>query len=137
MQIEDGKVVRMLQYVCNNIQDTEKVYGESAKQLGEDLKWAARKFHLQHPRLTPYGLRRGGATHHFLEQESYDRTAELGRWAQVKTARLYIEGAAAELGEWSIDSKGTALMTELHEVLKHWVSALKNKCLFQAPGYSA
>ena len=95
------------------------------KQLGKDRQWGTQKCSLQHPRLTPYGLRRGGATNHFLEQGSYDRTAELGRWAQIKTAHLYIEGAAAELGEWTVNAAGTNLMKKLHQVLKHWTSALK------------
>ena len=40
---------------------------------------------------TPYGIRRGGATWHFLEYKSMDLTLGKGRWTASKTARLYIE----------------------------------------------
>ena len=123
VQIEDVLVVRLLRKICNTLQDDERIYNQSAKQLGDDMKWAARKFHLQHPRLTPYGLRRGGATHHFLTHGSYDRTAELGRWAQVKTARLYIEGGTADLGQWTVNVAGQQLMRDLRKLLREWMLA--------------
>ena len=44
----------------------------------------------------PYSLRRGGATAHFLQFGSLDKTAVRGRWESTRTARLYIdEGVAA------------------------------------------
>ena len=48
--------------------------------------------------LTPYCLRRGGASWHFLKYGSYDLTQALGRWQQQKTARQYIDQALAEIG---------------------------------------
>ena len=44
----------------------------------------------------PYSLRRGGATAHFLQFGSLDKTAVRGRWQSTRTARLYVdEGVAA------------------------------------------
>ena len=46
----------------------------------------------------PYSLRRGGATAHFLQFGSLDKTAVRGRWQSTRTApaRMYIgEGSAA------------------------------------------
>ena len=38
----------------------------------------------------PYSLRRGGATAHFQACGSLDRTAERGRWGNLRKARIYI-----------------------------------------------
>ena len=38
----------------------------------------------------PYSIRRGGATSHFIACGSLDRVVVRGRWAQTKTARIYI-----------------------------------------------
>ena len=44
----------------------------------------------------PYSLRRGGATAHFLQFGSLDKTAVRGRWQSTRTARLHVdEGVAA------------------------------------------
>ena len=45
----------------------------------------------------PYSLRRGGATAHFLQYGSLDRTAIRGRWQNQRTARIYIDEGVAIL----------------------------------------
>ena len=55
-----------------------------------------RSFRLSHPKPTPHGIRRGGASWHLQAHGSYDRTVEHGRWATVRSARIYINEAAAE-----------------------------------------
>ena len=40
-----------------------------------------------------YSLRRGGATKIFNETGSFDACAEAGRWASIRTARIYIDAA--------------------------------------------
>jgi len=45
----------------------------------------------------PYSLRRGGATHHFKAFGDMSRTMEIGRWSEVRTARIYINTALLEL----------------------------------------
>ena len=49
------------------------------------------------PTWRPYSLRRGGATAHFMEFGSLDRTALRGRWQSTSTARVYINEAVATL----------------------------------------
>lgn len=46
---------------------------------------------------SPYALRRGGATHFFVETGSLDRTLLRGRWLAIKSARIYLEDARAQL----------------------------------------
>ena len=57
---------------------------------------AVQYFHLRHERPTPHGIRRGGASWHFNLKGSFDATIEHGRWSSVKSARIYINEAAAE-----------------------------------------
>ena len=88
---------------------------------------AANTFGLVHPRLTPHGLRRGGATWHFCLLKSYDATMALGRWSQIQTARLYIDEAVCEEVDTIIPAWGKeklvlgvkALPTLLMRALQH------------------
>ena len=43
----------------------------------------------------PYSLRRGGATHDFLQHQDFRRTMHRGRWQDQRTARIYLEEGAA------------------------------------------
>ena len=45
----------------------------------------------------PYSLRRGGATHLFQLTFNYSQVAARGRWQAIRTARIYVDDAAAEL----------------------------------------
>ena len=47
----------------------------------------------------PYSLRRGGATHHYRTFADVNATAVRGRWANLKTARIYITDGLARLQE--------------------------------------
>ena len=44
-----------------------------------------------------HSLRRGGATHLFASISSFGRVAQVGRWAQVRTARIYVNESLALL----------------------------------------
>ena len=45
----------------------------------------------------PYSLRRGGATMHFRRHQNFEATLLLGRWADSRTARIYLEDAVQTL----------------------------------------
>ena len=57
---------------------------------------AVQYFQLRHERPTAHGIRRGGASWHFKLNGPFDATIERGRWSSVKSARIYINEAAAE-----------------------------------------
>lgn len=46
---------------------------------------------------TVYSLRRGGATHSYIQTKSLDYVAVLGRWKDYRTARIYLDDARAVL----------------------------------------
>ena len=45
----------------------------------------------------PYGLRRGGATFHWQTCQNFEATMIMGRWADQKTCRIYLDEARALL----------------------------------------
>ena len=59
----------------------------------------------------PYSLRRGGATSHFIACGSLDVVMLRGRWAQARTARVYITTAMLALSESSFSPQVDALMS--------------------------
>eukprot|EP00971_Amphidinium_carterae_P347077 6488902-Amphidinium_carterae.4 len=47
--------------------------------------------------IRPHSIRRGGATYHYSVAQNLDLLTTRGRWKQVKTARVYLDQAAADL----------------------------------------
>ena len=66
----------------------------------------------------PYSLRRGGATHAFVEGLSMSQVCVRGRWAHESTVRLYIQEAVSLLQQMAIPA--AALQTV------QWLSDLWN-----------
>jgi hypothetical protein len=58
---------------------------------------ALHALHLQHCGFKPYSLRRGGATHDFMYHQHIQRTLMRGRWADMRTGRIYITDGSAAL----------------------------------------
>ena len=46
---------------------------------------------------TPYGVRRGGATHFFQECGSFSLTSDRGRWGTERATRIYVTSALQDL----------------------------------------
>ena len=55
---------------------------------------------MDHLYIQPYSLRRGGATQHFLAGNSLHRTCLRGRWNNTSTARIYVNEALHDLGDF-------------------------------------
>ena len=50
-----------------------------------------------------YSLRRGGATHFFRATNDLSRVCFVGRWNSIKTARIYLTDALAQLTEIQLE----------------------------------
>ena len=100
----------MLKLVIKGNKQGERLYQGSQAAFAAELKWLATLFGIVYPDLTPYTLRRGGATWHFLKYGSLDATTVYGRWAQVKTCRIYVHGAAAALADWKLTDVQRSLL---------------------------
>ena len=101
--MDDPYVTRALKLAVRNLDPDATIYDKSPPHFVEDLRWTAAMYGVQSPDLTAYALRRGGATWHFGQFGSIDTTANLGRWEQSRTAKIYIQGALSDLVNWKID----------------------------------
>ena len=74
----------------------------------------------------PYSCRRGGATAAFRANGSLDAVADRGRWGDIRTARIYINTALADLQAQAqppqVNHKIEEFSTALRTVTQHWLS---------------
>ena len=108
--LQDSTVVEALKAACIGVERSEPVYSKKPSWLGEDLRWLGRLVGFEHKRFTPYSLRRGGATWHFHKYGSLSKTAVDGRWKHERTAKIYIDGAAAEWASWQFSDNGNRML---------------------------
>ena len=118
--LRDSSLVRALFAVCSNLEANDVIYGRAPRFFGDDLRWLGKLVGFSHQRFTPYSLRRGGATWHFHAFGSMARTAIAGRWKHESTAKVYINGAAAEWATWQIAPEKDA-------ILKHAAKLFRKK----------
>jgi integrase len=64
---------------------------------------------IEHIGFTPYSFRRCGASHVFSVFRSFERTMSRGRWAALRTARIYVQEATLALTELTFTSEQLAL----------------------------
>eukprot|EP00438_Fugacium_kawagutii_P005000 Skav230039 [mRNA] locus=scaffold465:66745:71032:+ [translate_table: standard] len=67
-------------------------------------------FQLAHLQLKPYSLRRGGATHDFIELGILEPILLRGRWRSLAVARLYIEDGLAQIPALALPPATAALV---------------------------
>jgi integrase len=58
--------------------------------------------------LSPHSLRRGGATWYFSLHASYDKLMLHGRWAQLSTAKRYVDEAVCDACNHSLNQENSA-----------------------------
>ena len=81
--------------------------------------FALAELRLQHLNLRPYSLRRGGATHDFLEHRNPQRTQMRGRWSDLRTMKIYVQDGAAIIAETKLPSDTVRLLLHFQDVLFH------------------
>ena len=120
--IYDKSIIQFGSKVLESMRAGESLLDMQFRIFAQSITDLASLFGCAGPSLTPYCIRRGGATWHFTTYQCYDSTQALGRWASARTARLYINQATSEVGflnlpEWGkrrVD-KGVAAITTLME----------------------
>ena len=103
--IYDIVIIRFLQRVVRELPPEAPLFLGKWKQLQDSILRYAGLFGYTAAGLTPYCLRRGGATWHFTKYHSLDATQALGRWEHAKTAKIYITQALADTTALSLNSK--------------------------------
>ena len=79
-----------------------KGFGRRAQHFSENFSNGCTDTRLPDLSWRPYSLRRGGATAHFLEYGSLDKTAIRGRWSSPWTARTCINEAVSTLAKITV-----------------------------------
>ena len=73
---------------------------------------------------TPYSLKRGGASSHYLYFKSFEKLCVDGRWNSVKAARIYIDSAVASLVRQSIPLEVLNRQRATSRWLKRWAASV-------------
>ena len=110
VSIADPLVCSALAFACRSRGPEQSIYTRAARSFYGEFRWLARFFGLEARNLTPYGLRRGGATWYFLQTGSIDKATVRGRWRDSRTARIYIETGVVALREWEFSQDQLQLM---------------------------
>ena len=95
--LTDPTLLAYVRVVIPRLQPGERLFSKSEPAFRDDFRTLVSAAQLPAAGWRPYSLRRGGATSHFLEYGSLDRTAVRGRWQSTRTARIYIDEGVATL----------------------------------------
>ena len=124
----EEEVVRLISLACSANWQAGPFFQGNGKSFKAALVWLGGLVGFHHHRFTGHSLRRGGATWHFLTFSSLDATAVRGRWKHVRTARIYIAGAAAELASWRLSDEALAVLKRADAAL---FEAVEQGCVFE------
>ena len=90
-------LVTLARLVCQDMPQGDYIFDGGTNAFRAKFRVAMESHHLKFLNFKPYSLRRGGATAAFREGASWELLMETGRWADVRTLRVYIADAAVEL----------------------------------------
>ena len=114
--LHDPKVLQQLDRLLRS-SARDQLYARAPRFFARDLNKLLDFFGRTGFGFLPYSLRRGGATWHFHKYGSMALTCELGRWQNERTARIYIEDAAASLAEIKLSSEQQTLLRQFVKLL--------------------
>ena len=104
--VYDKLIIQLCGKILFTLRDGESLLAMAFRKFAKAILELAGTFGFHDQSLTPYCIRRGGATWHFTTYQCYDSTQALGRWANAKTARRYINQATSEVGLLSLPTWG-------------------------------
>ena len=105
-------VVLGVERVVHLVQRWKQLASASTPLVPSAVKWRSLFSECLHAlkldsfQFRPYSLRRGGATWWFSKHQSLDRILIQGRWAALKTARIYLNEGLAMLARTQINFNG-------------------------------
>ena len=114
--LTDDALVMFLAMLVSDRQPGDKLYSNGPALFRRRFSQLVQALSLQNVYLLPYSLRRGGATHYFLETGSLDLTAVRGRWQNIKTCRIYIDEALRDKA--TMDIKRPKLIRSAARILE-------------------
>ena len=109
--IKEPLVVAALRWLVRTSTDADKrLFPFGGQGLTGKLRNLASSLGLNPSEVSGYSLRRGGATWHFVLNGSLSKTTVHGRWADERTARIYIDGAMAQLARGALTKASEAVV---------------------------
>ena len=115
--IDDAILVRWLATILDGMLPGDPLIDLSQQKFRALFADLCRTLRLTQMSFKPYSLRRGGATYHYRRFGNLDRTALRGRWACLRTARIYITDGVATQQEIRYTSEHKALFLRFRGVL--------------------
>ena len=90
--------VKLLYLVTKGMLPGDKIMSLTVPEFRKVFASALAALRLRLP-FQPYSIRRGGATYHFRQHGNMTKVMEKGRWAESRTARIYVNTALAEMSQ--------------------------------------
>lgn len=107
--LHDPVVISLLRQAVAGLPPGARIFNGSFQDLKNKLRSYAADFGVRGDLITPYCLRRGGATWHFTTYASMDATQAFGRWEHAATAKQYVNQAVADSVALRLDDRARAL----------------------------
>ena len=96
---DDLLVGAVLEFVLRGRAPHERIWRRSALDFRQVWRKHIERTGMSGEDFLPYCLRRGGATHHFVETGDLSSTRHKGRWLSYKACRVYVVEGQRELQE--------------------------------------
>ena len=115
----DPLAVRFFHMLTFSTAGHEPVFQISFSALSHDIRRTANALGIHGNGLTPYVLRRGGATWHFGLFKSLDASSAYGRWGLGTTARRYVSQTMADMQQVTLSDNRLSRILKLRQVLPY------------------
>ncbi len=92
----DRLLIQLVQELVEPLMPGDDLVGMAPRQYRLLFDKAVESLGLRND-FKPYSLRRGGASHHFRRWGNMSVTMEVGRWNDMRTAKVYVNSALLEL----------------------------------------
>lgn len=87
-----------------------QIWDRSAAQFRSLYYKGLEALKLGNHKFQPYSIRRGGATHAFVTQQTMEAILLRGRWRSLTVARLYLEDGQSQLAQLALTAKAKSLL---------------------------
>ena len=103
--VRDPGVCVLLYHYYGTSAPERYLWSQSPQAFRDRFYSALAALGLESYKFRPYSVRRGGATADFAHHQSWDVSCDRGRWANARTARIYLKDALASTLEASFTAE--------------------------------
>ena len=109
VQVKDPFLHLLSKHMQRQVGRKEFLYPGSQVSLRKFWRKMLQCLHFDPSDYSPYGIRRGGATHFFLQTGSLDATLQRGRWVVPRVAKQYLDDGTLAIAslQWSRQQRRT------------------------------